>query len=312
MKSLAVVAAAAALWCGATLGSAAPGRAASTNASHTHFGYVPLKALAQGHLPSLSGFLRPQHAALQTGGTPTPTVTPQPVATPSPTANPNHPDPVTILSNAITVYSQLKTSHFEMVIDGEQTGVEKLHIDVPGDATCSGPSMKGTASASDTLEGTSQARKLKENFIQVKARTWLKSTATKKRWKRQSGNRFTVFSFPIDNPLICSSSSGGSGSGSGSSGATDQLKDVVNLGPSSFQGTPVWHIQATDVTVDAQGQTSEQKLDFLIGQKPYLPFVFSVSLNDPQNNVTLVEKQILTKFGKKVQVKAPKEGSTKP
>jgi hypothetical protein len=86
----------------------------------------------------------------------------------------------------------------------------------------------------------------------------------------------------------------------------------VNLGPSKFQGNDVWHVRATDVSVDAQGQTTEQTLDFLIGQKPFLPYVFSVTLNDTQSNTTLVEKQILTKFGKKVQVKAPKVGSTTP
>ena len=312
MKSIAIVAAAAAVLTSGALGFAAPSKTTHARATYAPSRtYASFKSLAYGRVPSFSALWRhTDNVALQTGATATPTATPQPTTTPTPgpTANPAYPDPVTLLNNAITVYSALKSSHFEIVIDGEQTGVEKLHIDVPGDATCKGPSMKGNASASDTLEGTSQSRKLKEKFIQVKTKTFINSTSTKKRWAQQKGTRFTVFSFPIDNPLICTTDTGGTGSG----GTTDQLKDLVNLGPSTFQGTAVWHVRATDVTVDAQGQTSEQTLDFLIGQKPYLPYVFSVTVTDPQSNATLVEKQILTKFGKKVQVKAPKVGSTTP
>ncbi len=145
----------------------------------------------------------------------------------------------------------------------------------------------------------------------MKAKTWIKAKSTQSRWKRAKGNTYKVVGFTIENPLICPDAAGGDDSGSGSD-TSDQLKDLVNLGPETFQGTAVWHIRATNVSVDPQGQTSEATYDFLIGQKPFLPYVFSVTASDPENSVTLVEKQILTQFGKKVQVKAPKVGSKTP
>lgn len=186
--------------------------------------------------------------------------------------------------------------------------------------------MSGHIVASDSLEGTQQSRKVNEYFVQIKNTVYTKTMKTSLLrflaaakpaakngiWAKSKAHRIQVFSFPVDNPLICPSASSGSGSGSSGSGTTDQLKNLVDIGADTFQGVAVWHIRGTDVSVDPTGKTSEAQLDFLVSQDHFLPYVFSVTVVDPSQNITVVQKQVLTQFGKKVSVKAPKVGSSKP
>jgi len=314
VKALVLVAAGIMLLMGSTLSSA-------SNLRHSQSAGLP-------HLGQLSAFRVPYanhlhvlwgDRLLQTGGTATPAT---PVA--SPTAVPTGtavagcstcPDPVTLLNNTISVYGQITSAHFDLITDGVQTGIEHLHIDATGDANCKGPSMTAHVTGSDVLLGTSQSRKVNEYITQIKNTIYIKpTTGTKKgTWTKSKSQQLQVFSFPIGNPLLCSATTGGgSGSGSGSTTTSDQLKDVVNLGGDTFQGIKVWHVRATDVSVDANGQTSQAQLDFFISQDHFLPYKFTVTVADSTQNITVVQSQVLTKFGKKVTVKAPKIGSRTP
>jgi len=98
----------------------------------------------------------------------------------------------------------------------------------------------------------------------------------------------------------------------GSGGVSDQLKDVVNQGSSTYHGVLTWHVTATDVTTDTQGNTTETPLDFYIGQSQALIYGYKETFNDPANSITLSFEQVLVQFGKKVSVPTPKIGATTP
>jgi hypothetical protein len=254
---------------------------------------------------------------LQTGGTATPTTgTSTPTATPSPTpaatGTPSatatattYPDPVTLLRNSGLVFSQIRSAHFELVTDGDQTGIEKVHIDIVGDVTCKGPSLKGHITGTDTLEATSQVSKLNLQFIIVKKKAYQKDKATKERWKKGSYSNFVNLGVSADQLLLCPNSQTSS-----SGGSSTQLKDLVDLGPSTFQGHAVWHIQGIETGTDANGQPVQGTLDLYISQDHYLPYLSTYTQNS--NGVSLFQKEIMTKFGEKLKIKAPKVGSTTP
>lgn len=321
MKTLAILAAAIALIGTGTM-SFAFGPPSPTG--HGVHSVLYLRLPSASHLPA-----RWAAVSLQTGGsatktatsttaTPVGTTTATPGTTPSP-----YPDPVTILQNMIDVFSRVTTTHFQNVTDAKQTTaalrqnaaakattIEELVITQTGNATCKGPSLKMTVTGKDTLVATKQSRSFKGQFVQIKTKTWEKAKSTKSKWKTVNGNNVTVLGFPapVQNPLLCpsSSSSGGSSSGSsGSSSGSDQIKNLINGGPSTFKGVSVWDIKGTDVHIDAQGNTYNIPFDFLISQTGYLPYSYTQTLTDTTNHVILIEKQIMTKFGEKVTVKKP-------
>lgn len=309
MKLLAVVAGIACIFVGTSFGSAASlgSQSHRTTTSWPH-GYTSIVFPAIGTLKVRRAFL-PQQAA----GTPSPTDTAVP--TPAPTANPNWPDPVTLLQNSFNVYGQLVGVHFENITDGEQQSTVKLHIDAVGDATCKGPALKAKVTGKETLEGTTQSRSSNFSLIQVKSSYYKKAKSTKNVWKKTTAKNAAVFSFPVDNPLVCpnSTSGSGSGSGSGSTTPTTQIKDVTNLGPDTVAGISVWHIQATEIDIDPQtGATTQALLDYYVGQAHPLPYKYLATVNDTTNGVTLVFQQLLGKFGEKLTIKAPTVGGTKP
>ncbi len=263
--------------------------------------------------PWMAGNLSP----LQTGATstattatatPVPTGTAVPVPTGTAAGTPNtYPDPVTLLGDSGLVFQQIRTAHFELQTDGDQTGIEKLQIDITGDVTCKGPSLKGHLLATDTLEATSQVKKLNVSFILIKKKAFEKSKSTKGRWKKGVYKSYTDLGASADNLLLCPSTASSSGSGSSSS---SQLKNLVDLGPSTFQGVSVWHIQGTEVGTDASGQPVSGTLDLYISQDHYLPYLSTYTQNT--NGVALVQKEIMTKFGEKLKIRAPKIGSKTP
>lgn len=237
------------------------------------------------------------------GTTATPGTTPTPV-TPSPTVSP-YPDPQPILQSTLDVYSRVTSAHYDYLTTGNQTGVEQLRVDAAGDATCKGPSLNAHVVGKDTKLVEAQTQTVDARFIVIKNRAFEKAKATKNKWKAIKVAQVKVFQFiTIDQPLICPSSSSTSG-GSGSGGNVS-IKDVVNLGPSTFNGKAVWHLRATEVAIDSTGAEQDAQLDFLVSQKGYLPYVFNLTQTDPAHGVTLSQKQTLTKFGKKVTIKAPK------
>jgi hypothetical protein len=314
VKTLALLAVGAMVLAGATLTLAAP--------THPQAGVsaISMKSALSLRLPSIS-HIRTRWGVLplQTNSTPQPTTTATATpATPGPTVTPTtgqYPDPTAIFNNMLQEYGLINTARFEYVTDGTQTNIVSLHIDGVGDATCKGPALTMKVTAKQTLQGTQQTQKYSGNFVQVKNTTWEYSKRTSNKWKKVNENNVTVlsFPFPIQNPLLCPNSSSGSSSSGGSSGGTpsDQFKDLVNLGPETFQGNAVWHLHLTDVHVDTGGTVTNIPIDLLIGQAHYFPYVFQQTLSDPQDNITIVEKQILTKFGEKVTVKKPKTGSSK-
>ena len=268
-----------------------------------------------GHL-GVQSLLRPastsRNVAEQTGGNPTATTaTPGTAATPGTTATVGptpsttsspYPDPVPILQSTIDVYGKVARAHFQVVTDAEQTNVERLHVDARGDASCKGPSFKAQVTAKDTSLKNKQSKSASVRFVVIKNQGYYKVKGAA--WKKIKPSNITVYSIPIEQPLICQSSSSGS-SGSGSSSNNTQIKDVTNLGPDTFQGIPVWHIRATEVNTDTNGTQSEATLDFLISQKGSLPYVLSFKAVDTQQKVTITQKQTLTKFGEKLTIKAP-------
>ncbi|GAC1513763.1 MAG: hypothetical protein NVS2B16_19370 [Chloroflexota bacterium] len=245
----------------------------------------------------------------QTGPVPTATLPaatatlPAATATPVATISP-YPDPQPILQSTFNVYSQITRAHFDYLTTGEQTGVEKLNVDAAGDATCKGPAYAAHVTAKDVRQA--QTTSLKVKFIVVKKLAFKKGKATKNKWAKIKPSQVKVFGITVDQPLNCATAPATSG-GSGSSNNVS-IKDVVNLGPGTFNGEAVWHLRATEVATDATGAQQSAQLDFLISQKGSLPYVFSLTEADPTHNVTLSQRQTLTKFQEKITIKAPKVG----
>ncbi|MDQ2745248.1 MAG: hypothetical protein M3Z66_23530 [Chloroflexota bacterium] len=314
MKSLALGAVALLVLGGTTLGSAASLRHGGPSAALTRTQRVSIILPAIGYLKAHRVFLPLQAAATATPGASATPGTPVATGTPSTTATPtgpSYPDPVQLLQETISAYGALNSVHFEDITDGAQTGTEKLHIDAVGDATCKGPAFKAHVRGTDTQVATSQKRSVNYYLIQYGSKFFTKSGKKNSTWKTSTASKSLAFSFSTDNPLACPNASSSSGSGSG--GSSPQIKDVVNLGPESFHGVQVWHVRATQVTVDsATGNTSDAQLDFFISQDHFLPYGYNVSVADAKTNITLGLSQLLTKFGKKVTVTKPKPGSKKP
>lgn len=313
VKALIVAAAAASMIVTTAMASAQSGAQPARPVSATAFTIA---------IPSLHG-LRLHRILLprqSTGGTATPTSTgggtptPAPTASPTPTTSP-YPDPVNLLQQSLNLFSAVRAVHFQDIYTGDVTNTEHLGINGTGYANCK-PSMYAAVNAKDALLGTAQKATAKYDMIEIKGSTWKKNLKGKKHvWTKVKRSKTYVFGqFTIDNPLECpsTSSGGGSGTGNGSGGGSDQLTDLVNLGPATYHGIKTWHLQGTDVSTDAQGNTSQANLEFYISQSHALPYGYRVTIADATQNLTLSFEQYLSQFGKKVTVKAPKVGSRKP
>jgi hypothetical protein len=242
---------------------------------------------------------------LQAAGTATPTVTS--AATPTATSTNGYPDPQFVLQNMLTVYDLVKTARFTYILDGEQVSTIKFHINVPGDAACKGPSMKGTLNSKQTLEGTSQSSTLKEKFIQIKTTNWINSKSTHNKWKKAKNiqTKIQVFgTYAVTNPLTCGTASQ-SGGTAHQSGGTDTIKDLQNMGPAQWKGHSVWDIRGIDVSTDSSGNTFDIPFQFLVDQQHYYPYVYKQTLTDTPDSVTLTNEQDLINFGEKLSIKKP-------
>jgi hypothetical protein len=317
MKILAILAAAVCILVTGSWSALASSHTGTSTASSFITLRLPLGTERPGHIQ-----LRQIRIPLQTGATATPTgtaVSGTPTPTPTATATNTYPDPVTILQNFAQVYGSIRSAHVGLITTAEKPSVEKLTIDGEGDATCSGPALKLTVNASDVLEGTSQKATVKATFVQVKNKTEIKTSTKSSKWtavknpdnvgifgKKAVTQDGSGFPYPIDNPLACPSASSGGG---GSSGITDVSKDVVNLGPDTFQGNPVWHIHFVDVRTDTSGNSIELVDDFFIGQDHYLPYDLEQTFNDTADGITILEKQVTTKVGEKIKIKYHKLGT---
>lgn len=283
---------------------------AHASAPKPHFIYSNW-LLPAGH-GALSGVaLRRVAVPMQTAAaTSTPTTAPTATAT----TGPSYPDPVSILQKMFDVAGLLKSAHF--VQTAHQDGTPTLDYKADGDAVCKGPAVKAKVTAKVSLPGTNQSQSKKFSVIQVKAKYFVKSKATKGKWAKSTASKSAVFGINVDNPLPCpdatSSTGSGSGSGSGSSGTSDQIKDLVNLGPETFNNVSVWHIHATDVQIDQSGASTEYPVDWYVDQTNSLPVGYVFSFDDAVNNVKGSFSEIMSKFGEKIKIKAPKVGATKP
>jgi len=242
----------------------------------------------------------PLAAPQDNGGTPTATATgtPQPPS-PTPTTSP-YPDPVALLTNAINLYTSIKNIHFSDIYVGTQTGSQPLQVNATGTgvANCT-PSdyvkVKGVAS----IPGTAQRATVKYEMVQRKNTYWKKNLTGKGKhvWKKVTESKTEAFGFSFDNPLACGATS------SGGSGGTDTLKDIVNLGPTTYHGQKVWHIQATDVSTDTSGTTTTALLDYWVTQgATTLPVGYKVTIDDATQGISVSLEQVLSQLGKKVKI----------
>jgi hypothetical protein len=308
MKFIAVLAGVACVFAGTSLSSLASSAHSPTRAATVPHGFTSIVLPAIGPLSARRVYL-----PLQTSTTPGATDTPVPAVTPTATPNPAFPDPVTLLQNSFTLYGQLNTVHFENITDGNQQSSITLHIDAVGDASCKGPSLKAKVTSKEAITGTAQSKSTNFNLIQVKNAYYKKAKSTKNKWQKVKASQATAFTFTIDNPLACPDETASSGTGSDSGSPSSAIKNLTNLGPETVNGVSVWHVQATEVDVDATtGATTQALLDYYIGQQHPFPYKYTATVNDTQNGIKLVFTQLLTKFGEKLTIKAPKVGSTTP
>lgn len=250
--------------------------------------------------------------ATPTTGTATPTTSPTPTSTATPSP---YPDPVVILQNAFNTIDQLQNVAF--VDRAVQTqGNDKLVIHAKARATCKNYAIQGHITASNQLAGTAQARKVALYVINIKNGWWVKSKATKGRWKKSTEKGAEAFGFSISNPLTCPNTAPPPSSGSGSSSSQQGgpiIKDLTNLGPATFQKTKMWKIHASGVYQDpSSGQTLPLTYDFLISQSHDVMYRRTLKITDTSSQFVLTFQETYSRFGKKVVVKAPKIGSTKP
>ncbi len=303
MKSIAVLAGVACIFIGTSFTSAASFTKTQTRAHPP--AYTTMVFPAIGPLK-----MRRVLVPLQSAVTPTPTATAGTAVTPTATPNPAYPDPVTLLNNSFSLYGELNGVHFTDVTAGTQQSTVNLHISAVGDAVCKGPSLKAKVTSKETISSQSQSKNF--NLINVKNAYYIKAKSTKNKWAKVKASQASAFSFSIDNPLSCPTSSSAA-SGTGASGLNSQIKDLTNLGPESVASVPVWHIQATEVDVDpTTGDTTQALLDYYIGQQHPFPYKYQATVNDAQNGIQLIFTQTLAKFGEKVTIKAPTVGSTTP
>ncbi|HZS93880.1 MAG TPA: hypothetical protein VFA78_03720 [Chloroflexota bacterium] len=236
--------------------------------------------------------------ATPTPGTPTATTPP----TPTPTATPPpYPDAVTLLQNMSVAFGAVRYVHFLDATDVTPSSGAGVHFNVKarGTATCSGPAYKVNVTAYAKVIGTKRGQNLKYQLIHIKKAYYLKSFQTKYKWQKSPASKTYAFGIPpAANPLYCTSGSGG-GSGGGV-----KRNPPVDLGPQTFNGTKVWHVRMT-------GSEAYNKkripftLDILITQKGYLLAKEALVINDTVDSQVLKNTYVLSKFNKKVTIKAP-------
>lgn len=308
VKTLAVLAIFVLVLLSGTLGS---------KASSSHRQQAPLRSMSPSQLPAiLSSHPLSSFAQSSTTGrvrpminpaAPTATATKPPAATPTATATAtnNYPDPTFVLQNMLAVFDQVRTVHYQNVLDGEQANTIKFNINDVGDATCKGPALKGKLTATQTLEGTSQSSTVNEQYVQIKKKNWVKKAKQKHFNKvKVIQVKIQVFgNYQVQQPLNCTAQPQLRAAQTG----TTTIKDLKNEGPDVFNGIPVWRISGVEtITIDTQGNTLDIPFYFLISQDHYFPYVYGQSINDTQDHATLNNKQVLTKAGEKVTVKTPR------
>lgn len=325
MKSLAILAAAGVVAAAGSLHASASGSpttsartVAGWTSPHTRLGLFPHSRLLRGSAswvaPLLSQTLvRPaQTGSGSPTATPAPTNTPGP-ATPTPTATSTYPDATQLLQLAQAAYGTIRSAHIQLITTAEKPKIEKLTITGTGDATCKGPAFKLNVKATDLAEAANTKQSIKVSFVQVKKTTEARVTSSKNStWvKVKDPNNTTYFGnlYSVDNPLACPTTATTSGNPSGGGGFVPGTP--VNLGPETFQGIAVWHVQQpVTVQLDAQGDTANLQIDYLIGQDHPIPYVLEQTQNDEQDGIIFTAKQVTTKLGEKVKtIKLPKLGS---
>jgi hypothetical protein len=268
------------------------------------------------HLTALHApALRFNRVPMQVGATGTPTT--QPTAVPSPTSGSTYPDPVSLLGVAIQKLAAVKSVTFTLKQVAEQTNVEKISISASGVANCKADYIH--VKGSDVIVGTSQSKKIDYWFEQTVKDYFKKQVVndkTKHKWQKVAAKAtypFGASGWSVDNPLPCfvpagSSSSGSSGSGSGGSA----LRNLTNLGPTTYAGVSAWQLEATDDAQDSQGNDQHLVLDYFVTQNSSVLVGFKATLTIPSQSITETAEQQFKNPGKKVTIPKIKTGSTKP
>lgn len=293
MKSLAVAAVAVSLIATFSLASAQSQRAASGTRSVV----IPLR------LPTLHGVRAGRvYLPMQTADQATPTPT---------TPTNSYPDAVTVLQTAFTKYSLYNYVHFVDTIDAEQTGVLKITAAARANAACH--AMAGTVSGARVVSGTSQQSKVHYKFVEKKNKAWKRNLLGRShKWARSKSSsvespfKSDIGPGLVTNPLACAPLP------PDQANIDESLKDLVNLGPDTYNGSAVWHIQGTVIVTDASGTTTDYTADFLVTQDQYLLVDQTITFQDASQGVSIVSGEQLSKFGTKWKLSIPKVGSTRP
>lgn len=316
VKTLALALAAASLALTAALGASASAHTSDqplAAGKHATLAIV-IPSLRGSHIAHVAVPLVPRAAApLQTGSTSVPGSTATPTPEPSATVSP-YPDPVTLLTDALNLFPRFTSVQFEDIFNAVQTNVEQIKVDGKGVANCT-PAVYAHVTGKDKILGTSQTKTVNFQFEQKKTTTWKKDLRTKgaHTWKKVKASAVVPYGLiSIDNPLACPSSSTGGSGGSGGSNGTDTLKDPINLGPLTYNGYAVWHVRATEISTDSQGNTQEATLEFFITRDHFLPVGYKVTVNDPDHNITETFEQRMKAFGTKVTIPVIHAGATTP
>lgn len=248
-----------------------------------------------------------------TPGTPEATATPAPSPTPTAPAN-NYPDPVSLLQAGFNTLNALTSISFKDTAVQTQ-GNDTLHITANANAVCKGFGVLATMKGTETLAGTSQKKTQSMKYINIGKNYWIKDRATRGKWAKSTAKKAVVFGYSPSNPLTCNGApqpSSGSGS-SGSSNAGPVIKNLENLGPASLAGKQMWHVQATGLYTDpTTNQTMPIVYDWLISQDHQVIYSYTIQVSDTGSQFKLILTETYSNFGKKITVKAPKVGSTKP
>ncbi|HEX6508333.1 MAG TPA: hypothetical protein VF221_11935 [Chloroflexota bacterium] len=232
--------------------------------------------------------------------TPAPTATATPAPTYTPTATPTPvkiPSARSLLSKTQAAARSANTARFDLH--------EKLILlfFINGNVRAQGDYSQHPSSLTAHLTGSVSAlgktQKLDEYHRQIGKNAWVKSAATKGRWKTEkpspSQDVGSIVS-PVDT----------------ATGKGVKILTLKTAGSQTFQGVAVWHVHGTmQLTVN---KTSKPKgtMDFLISQKDFLPYRVAEYVNDQKDGILVDLQENMTRFGEKLSIKAPKVGSTTP
>jgi len=203
------------------------------------------------------------------------------------------------MRSAIIFLNQVQTVHEERTITVDDVGQESLSISSKADSACKASFLARTLTGHRDVSGTEQHESLKYSFIRFGQKLWVKSKATKKKWKLSTSSALKPFGIQLDTPLTC-----GNANVPADVGVVGQLPGYANLGQDSVDGVAVWHIRMSQDLPDGSGGSYHQVTDVFATQDHSVPLEISIS-NTEAGQFSTASTQWLSDFGKKLSIKAP-------